>query len=244
MKYSKIFLFLLILTSCTNSISNKNAKTFSMSGFAYIYDENDFDNKIINKKFNQDDFLAAHQYLKVGANIRIYNPINNKSIIIKNSKKVKYPEYYSILITEKVAQKLELNKDIPFIKLDEVKRNKSFVGKKAKTFNEEKRIHNKAPVQKVKINNISKQRHNKKLKSTEFSILIGEFYSSEVVKNLKRNIINESNGLNSKKLYIHKRKSNKIQLLSGPYNSINSLKNDYIELKKFGFEELEIKLNE
>ena len=133
MKYSKIFLFLLILTSCTNSISNKNAKTFSMSGFAYIYDENDFDNKIINKKFNQDDFLAAHQYLKV-ENIRIYNPINNKSIIIKNSKKVKYPEYYSILITEKVAQKLELNKDIPFIKLDEVKRNKSFVAKKAKTF--------------------------------------------------------------------------------------------------------------
>ena len=60
-----------------------------MSGFAYIYDENDFDKKIINKKFNQDDFLAAHQYLKVGANIRIYNPINNKSIIIKNSKKSK-----------------------------------------------------------------------------------------------------------------------------------------------------------
>ena len=81
-----------------------------MSGFAYIYDENDFDNKIINKKFNQDDFLAAHQYLKVGANIRIYNPINNKSIIIKNSKKVKYPEYYSILITEKIKQKLELKR--------------------------------------------------------------------------------------------------------------------------------------
>ena len=87
MKYSKIFLFLLILTSCTNSIKNKNAKTFSMSGFAYIYDENDFDNKIINKKFNQDDF-SSPSILKVGANIRIYNPINNKSIIIKNSSKI------------------------------------------------------------------------------------------------------------------------------------------------------------
>ena len=244
MKYSIIFLFLLILTSCTNSISNKKVKTFSMGGFAYIYDENDFNNKIINKKFDQDDFLAAHQYLRVGTNIRIYNPINKKSIIIKNSKKVKYPEYYSILITEKVAQKLELDKDVPFIKLDEVKSNKSFVAKKAKTFNEEKRIHSKAPVQKVKISNISKQKNKKKIKLKEFSILIGEFYSSEVVKNLKRNIIDESNSLNPKKLYIHKRKSNKIQLLSGPYNSINSLKNDYIELKKFGFEELEIKINE
>ena len=105
-----------------------------------------------------------------------------------------------------MAQKLELNKDIPFIKLDEVKRNKSFVAKKAKTFNEEKRIHNKAPVQKLKLT-IYLNKDTIKIKiPSRISILIGEFYSSEVVKNLKRNIINESNALNSKKLYIHKKK--------------------------------------
>ena len=37
---------------------------------------------------------------------------------------------------------------------------------------------------------------------------------------------------------------NKIRLLSGPYRSINLMKNDYIQLKNFGFEELDISINE
>ena len=40
------------------------------------------------------------------------------------------------------------------------------------------------------------------------------------------------------------KKSNKITLLSGPYTSINLMKNDYIQLKNFGFEELDITINE
>ncbi len=32
--------------------------------------------------------------------------------------------------------------------------------------------------------------------------------------------------------------------MSGPYNSINLMKNDYIQLKHFGFEELDISINE
>ena len=35
-----------------------------------------------------------------------------------------------------------------------------------------------------------------------------------------------------------------INLLSGPYKSVNSLKNDYIKLINFGFEELDIAINE
>ena len=40
------------------------------------------------------------------------------------------------------------------------------------------------------------------------------------------------------------KKSNKTSLLSGPYKSINSMKNDYIQLNNFGFEELDIVINE
>ena len=46
------------------------------------------------------------------------------------------------------------------------------------------------------------------------------------------------------KLSIKKMQKNNFQLISGPYNTVNSLKNDYIILKKNGFEELEIKVNE
>ena len=66
-------------------------------------------------------------------------------------KRSKYPEFYEILITEAVASKLKLNPKIPFVEIQELKKNKSFVAKKAKTFNEEKTIHQKAPITNVKI---------------------------------------------------------------------------------------------
>jgi len=45
-------------------------------------------------------------------------------------------------------------------------------------------------------------------------------------------------------LKIRKKSHKEIEVISGPYKSINLLKNDYIELKNFGFEELEIIINE
>ena len=39
-------------------------------------------------------------------------------------------------------------------------------------------------------------------------------------------------------------KPKEIQLISGPYNTINLMKNDYILLKRFGFEELDFFTND
>ena len=49
----------------------------------------------------------------------------------------------------------------------------------------------------------------------------------------------DSNKLSTKMI-----NKNKIRLLLGPYRSINLMKNDYIQLKNFGFEELDITINE
>ena len=49
---------------------------------------------------------------------------------------------------------------------------------------------------------------------------------------------------NFKKLRIKKINNKETQVISGPYISVNSLKNDYIKLKSFGFEELDIFTNE
>ena len=48
----------------------------------------------------------------------------------------------------------------------------------------------------------------------------------------------------TKKLMIKKSKNNEINVISGPYNTINLMKNDYIQLKNFGFEDLNIILND
>jgi hypothetical protein len=149
-----------------------------------------------------------------------------------------------VLISEQTANKLKLNTAIPYIELEEVRRNKSFIAKKAKMFNEEKNIHNKAPVEMIKIDNISVNNPQKNIKIKKFYLIIGEFYTKKSVLDLKEVLLKESIILNKNKLILKVRQKNKIQLLSGPYIAINSLKNDYIKLKQFGFEDIDIKLYE
>ena len=88
-----------------------------------------------------------------------------------------------------------------------------------------------------------KKKKQKTIKKN-FYIVIGDFYSKKSISLLKDRIKNELTGYDSKKLSTNLIKTNKIRLLSGPYNSINLMKNDYIQLKKFGFEELDITLYE
>ena len=244
MKY-KILIFFFLLISCAQSNVYKNKKIpFNSMGFAYIYNEDDFNNKIINKKFDNNSLHIAHSSLRVGSLIKIINPKTNDSIILKNSKKLKYPDFYKILITKSVAKKINLETNLPFVEVYEVKQNKSFVAQKTKTYIEEKKIHSNAPVEKVTINNISLNENNAKIDKDKIFIIIGEFYSKNSAQILLDRITSELLEFDRKKIQIKTKKANKIILLSGPYTTINSMKNDYIQLKKFGFEELDISINE
>ena len=75
-------------------------------------------------------------------------------------------------------------------------------------------------------------------------MVIGEFYSQKSAIMLKNRIIKELTNFDIKKLKLKTEKANKTKLLSGPYGSINLMKNDYSKLKDFGFEELDIIINE
>ena len=70
--------------------------------------------------------------------IKISNPKNKKNIVLKNVKRIKYPDFYKALITQPVAEKLNLDLDLPLIEIIEIKKNKSFVAEKAKIYSEEK----------------------------------------------------------------------------------------------------------
>ena len=117
--------------------------------------------------------------------------------------------------------------------------------KKAKIFNEEKKIPSKAPVASVKILNISKDKTKKTVHNTDkIFIHVASFYSKNTAKFLKERIIKELPEFNNRKLKIKKVSHKETQVISGPYTSVNLLKNDYIILKNFGFEELDIYTNE
>ena len=195
MKYKILFL-LFFLTSCISNGQNAIKKTksfvpYNSKGFALVYQEDDFKNKIVSKKLDNEKLQVAHRKLGVNKILLLTNPENNKSIEIKVKKKAKYPDFFNVLITQKVSDELNLNPEFPFLEVHERVKNKSFVAKKAEIFTEERNVLDKVPVTKVKINNISKIKKNKSKKSKKskkFSIVIGEFYSKESAEKLRNNL--------------------------------------------------------
>ena len=66
MKY-KLFIFIIFIYSCSSNYTKvDNRKSYSASGFAYIFNEKDYELKKIKKKLNNEYFQIAHKDLKVG----------------------------------------------------------------------------------------------------------------------------------------------------------------------------------
>ena len=242
MKFNIIFL-IFFLASCSNATLKKNKiDPYTSTGFALIYNQNDYHNKIISGKLKESELEIAHNIIKKNSLVKITNPENNKSLELKVSKKLKYPNFFKIIITEKVAKKIGLNKDVPFVDIQEKVKNKSFVAKKAVTFSEEKKVSDKAPVTEVKINNISQDKESKIKKIKKYSIVVGDFYSKESANNLIDTL--EHKYVKKGSLKVKMVAKNKFRLSAGPYSSINTLKKRYFELNKYGFDDLDIEQND
>ena len=244
MKFNIIFIFIFLTSCATNVTKLENRSPYNSKGFAYIYNDQDYETKIISSKLDNSKEQVSVYNLKSNSLIKIINPNTKESLTINNYKRIQYPDFYKILITEKVAEKLSLDPKLPLVELIEIKKNKSFVAEKAEIFNEEKKISSNAPVTSVQISNISKNNPSKKNIENEFYIVIGTFFSFETAEFLIKRIKKEIPIYDIKKLKIVKKSNKEIRLLSGPYNSINLMKNDYIYLKNFGFEELDISTDE
>ena len=245
MKFRFIFI-IFILYSCTTNITKiDNKPAYNSTGFAYIFNDIDYKNNTIKGKLDNRKLQVSISDLKVNTLVKIINQKTKDSITIKNSKKVEYPDFYKVLITQAVADKINVNNENLLVEIVELKKNKSFIAKKAKIFNEEKKISSNAPVTSVKISNISKNKGQiKKQQKDNFYILIATFYSMRTAEFLKERIIKEIPSYDIKKLKVRKKSNKESNLISGPYKTINLMKNDYIQLKKFGFEELNFITNE
>ena len=245
MKY-KLLIFIFFIFSCSPQLKTLNKKKpYSSTGFAYVYNDYDFKDKIILGKLNNEKFQISHQNLKINTLVKITNLKNNKSMILKNKKRIKYPDFYKILITKPIMDELELSVDLPILEILEIKKNESFVAEKAKIYNEEKKISSNAPVTSVKISNISKDKKDKSINNqNKIFIHLASFYSIDTAIFLKQRIAREVLDFEINKLKINQINKKEVHVISGPYISVNLLKNDYIKLKNFGFEELDIYTSE
>ena len=250
MNYKIIFLFLLFFTfSCTNTNFNQKKISeptifhkYSNNGFTLVYSENLFKNKKINKKLNDRDLFVLQKNLKKNTTVKITNLLNNKSIIAKVKSKSKYPNFYNSVITSRIASEIELNLQEPFINIESVDQDSVFYAGKAKMFDEEKNVANKAPVDGVNITNISSEVQNKKkdtklTKKFNYIIKIANFYYEDSAKLVKDRIMTETN---IKKINIEKISINNYRLSIGPYKSLNKLRKDFEKMELLYFENLEL----
>jgi hypothetical protein len=241
----KILIFIFLVSCSQHYTKSESRKPYNATGLAYIFNNEDYKNKVLKKKLDNDLLQISHKDLKIGTLIKLINPKTKDNLVLKNIKKIQYPDLYKIMITERVASKLGIVSELPLIEILEIKKNKSFIAKEAKIYQEEKKISSKAPVTSVKIANISKKKPIlKSINSDNIYIFVASFYTEEAANLLKKRIILETSNYDKKKLNIRKKTAKEFEVLSGPYKSINLLKNDYIDLKNFGFEELDIFINE
>ena len=235
MKY-KIILFLFLSSCINNTYSSKKNFTYTAKGFAEIKNE-----PFIN--LDKKSFVF-HDKLKPGTKIRISNTSNGIFVEAVVKKKLEYDNFYKVLISNDLANDLSLDLNFPYVEIVEIKTNKSFIAKKAITENIEKKIANKAPVTKININNLSKKKKFKTINKKNYSILVAEFYSLESAKFLKKKLSLILSNSNYQLIHINKKNNKSYELLIGPYNTINKLKNDYSVLNNSNFEDIDIKIND
>ena len=144
MKYKIILFLLFFLASCTTNKQIQNdaliIEKFSNSGFALIYDPLLYENKTINKKMNQRDLLIFQRNLRKGTSVKLTNPENNKTIIAKVGVSAKYPDFNNSVVSIRISKELELNSDEPFIYIEEIIGNDSFIAKKVKLLRRKKQL--------------------------------------------------------------------------------------------------------
>ena len=247
MKYNFFSILLIVLiTSCaSNNYKTINEdpifEKFSNNGFALIYNDKLYNDKIISKKMDERDLIIFQRNLRKGTSVKITNPFNSKTIIAKVGKKANYPSFNNSVVSIRISEELEIDINEPYIVIEEIRDNASFIAKKAKTFEEEKKVADKAPVDSISVNDLNDtdEKKIKKKINNEFKyvIKIADFYYLNTAKQMVKRIKSE---LNIKKTDINKINENKFRVFTGPYLSLKALQKAYNSIETLGFENIEL----
>ena len=244
-----IFIFI-FLTNCTATslVKKKNnvlmINPYVNKGFALIYNEKLYRQKIVSKKINQRGLVIFQKNLTENTLVKITNILNNKSIIATVGKNSRYPSFNNSVLSIRLADELDLDINQPYVQILEILENSIFVAQKAKTYDEEKNVAVKAPVDGISINDLNMDKKNdKKTSNTKFSytIKIADFYFNDTALILQSRIRSESFIENTK---IKKISDKKYRVYLGPFNNINSLQKSYNDISILEFENIEIIRND
>ena len=245
-----LIVIFIILSNCTTKtlVKNKpistNINAFSNKGFALVYSENLYKQKIVNKKIDERSYIVFQKKLNINTPVKITNILNNKSLIATVGKNSEYPSFNNIVLSKRISEELDLNINQPYVKITEILKNSIFIAQRAKTFDEEKRVAVKAPVNDISINDLNVIKKDDKKKSHinfSYSVKIADFYFKDTALMMLKRIKSESLIKDPK---VKKISNKKYRVFLGPFSDINSLQKSYNDISILQFENIEIIKND
>ena len=249
MNYKNYIIIFFFLYSCT--ISNIETKkkveiiskmdAFSNKGFALLYNQKLKKEKKISKQIENRSLIIFQKNLKKDTDVKIINLLNNKSILAKVGSNANYPSFYNSVLSARIFKFLEIDEKEPYVEIYEISGNSTFLAKKAKTFDEEKKVAEKVPVEGISIVNLSNEKKDEskkeKVNTFKYIIKIADFYYKNTALMMKKRIKDESKIKNVK---ISKISATSYRVYLGPFKDLKSLKKAFNDMSIMNFENLEI----
>ena len=248
MNYKKLIIIFLLTCSCATNNINKSVdqkiihqQVYNNKGFALLYKDDLKKQKLINRKIDERSLIIFQKNLKRNTSIKITNLLNNKSILAKVGSNSKYPNFYNSVISQRIYDELELNENEPYVEISTVSENSTFLAKKAKMYDEEKEVADKAPVDGISISDLSinnkKKVEIKESRKFNYIIKIADFYYEKTAKLMQNRIKDE---LNIKSSKIEQISNTNFRVYMGPFDNIKSLKKAFDDISPLNFENIEI----
>lgn len=178
MRNKIIILFFIFISSCQNLPIFEKVQNYEKVGFAEL---------------SQGDQIIHHTIVP-SSQIRITNLLNNKNIIVNVDKNSNYKKQREIIIPHKYSDLLELNSNLPLVRIETLRVNKTFRANIGQIYEEEKKIVQNVDVKNVDIVDLSKNKKSTNIKLKKIEIFYGDFIyknsALDMVSLLKKEISN------------------------------------------------------
>ena len=178
MRSGVIVLFFILIASCQTFSTYENNNTYEKIGFA---------------EFTKNDDVI-HRNILPNSKIRITNLLNKKNLVLEVNKNSNFKKEREIIIPNKYIDLLELNYNLPVVKIETLRTNKTFKADTAKIFVEEKKITQNVEIKNVDIVDLSKNSSSKNNNLNKLIIYYGDFTfknsALDMVSLLKKEIKN------------------------------------------------------
>ena len=178
MRSGVIVLFFILIASCQTFSTYENNNTYEKIGFA---------------EFTKNDDVI-HRNILPNSKIRITNLLNKKNLVLEVNKNSNFKKEREIIIPNKYIDLLELNYNLPIVKIETLRANKTFKADTVKIFEEEKKITQNVEIKNVDIVDLSKNYSSKNNNLNKLIIYYGYFTfknsALDMVSLLKKEIKN------------------------------------------------------